>query len=468
MSGLSIHFHGGVGEIGGNKFLIYDKKAGIKIYLDFGKNFNVSRKYYEFPFTYPESIEELISIGAIPEQPSIYTRFNREDFKRGFRVEDEKETDLNAVIISHAHLDHYGHVSLINRRVPIYAGECAINIIHAVNSLIYSKRSPEVFYDGLHLVSFRTGKHIDINRGKDSIVIEPIHVDHSIPGAYGFMIHTSIGTIVYTGDFRNHGPQSRMTEEFIQTLEKENIKILLIEGTHINYSETLSEKDVYLKLLDLVERAREGLVIIDFSRSDLDRFSTVFRTAIKTDRILVIDAKRYKILKAIFSSRGIRARDSDLDSSRIMILDEKKKRLSAGEKEVLSEIPDDKKVTFDEIKRNPEKYIFTVAFGGIKEIRTLKPPSGSIFVLSSSEPVSEEREISFEKLLNWLEHFGIASYHIHSSGHATPLDIKSFIERIDPYLIIPIHTEHPKLFRNFIGNAKWFIPTSVGSRLNIS
>jgi len=467
MTSLSIYFHGGVGEIGGNKFLIHDKNARIKIYLDFGKNFNVSRKYYEFPFTYPESIEELISIGAIPDTPSIYTRFRKEDFRKGFRIEEERDTDLDAVLISHAHLDHYGHISLINRKVPIYAGECAINIISAMNSLIYSKTSPELFYDGLKLISFRTGKHIDINKGIDGIVIEPIHVDHSIPGAYGFMLHTSIGTIAYTGDFRNHGPQNKMTEEFIQILERENIKILLIEGTHINYSGTLSEKDVYLKLLDLVERSRKGLVIIDFSRSDLDRFSTVFRTAIKTGRILVIDAKRYRILKAIFSSKGIKISDVDLDSSKIMILDEKKKRLSLGEREVLSEIPDDRKISFDKIKKNPEKYIFTVVFGGIREIRTLKPPSGSIFVLSSSEPVSEEREISFEKLLNWLEHFGIASYHIHSSGHATPLDIKSLIERVDPHLIVPIHTEHPKLFRNFIGNARWFLPTSTDSRLDI-
>ncbi len=467
MARLSIFFHGGVGEIGGNKFLINDEESNVRLYLDFGKNFNISRKYYEFPFTYPESIEELISIGAIPDLPSIYTSFKKEDFRKGISVEKEKETNLNAVIISHAHLDHYGHISLLNRRVPIYAGECAINIISAMNSLIYSKPSPEFFYDGLNLIPFRTGKKIYIESRVSEIEIDPIHVDHSVPGAYGFILHTSVGAIAYTGDFRMHGPQSSMTEDFIRSLEKEDIKILLTEGTHINYSGTLSEQDVFYKLLDLVKQARRGLVIVDFSRSDIDRFSTVLKTAVETNRILVISPKRYRILRAILSSSGIRTSNIDLESENIMILNESKRRLSTGEKEVLQEIPDDKKITFDDIKRNPDQYIFTVVFGGIKEIRNLKPPPGSIFILSSSEPVNEEREISFEKLLNWLEHFGVASYHIHSSGHATPLDIKSLIERSDPEIIVPIHTEHPKLFRRFIGNYKWFIPASIDSRLDI-
>ena len=97
----------------------------------------------------------------------------------------------------------------------------------------------------------------------------------------------------------------------------------------------------------------------------------------------------------------------------------------------------------------------------------MRPPAGSVYILSSSEPVNEEREISFEKLLNWLEHFGVAAYHIHSSGHATPLDIRELIERADPEIAIPVHTEHPVLLRNFISRIKWMIPESKGARIEI-
>lgn len=39
-----------------------------------------------------------------------------------------------------------------------------------------------------------------------------MHVDHSIPGAYGFIIHTSGGTIASSGDVRLHGTRPQMTE----------------------------------------------------------------------------------------------------------------------------------------------------------------------------------------------------------------------------------------------------------------
>jgi ribonuclease J len=43
--------------------------------------------------------------------------------------------------------------------------------------------------------TFRTGSKLKIS----SLEVCPIHVDHSIPGAYGFIIYTSAGTLVYTG-----------------------------------------------------------------------------------------------------------------------------------------------------------------------------------------------------------------------------------------------------------------------------
>jgi ribonuclease J len=63
--------------------------------------------------------------------------------------------------------------------------------------------------------SFRTGCKIEI----DNLTVKPIHVDHSILGAYGFLIHSSCGTIVYFGDFRDHGAKPEMTREFVTLLQ---------------------------------------------------------------------------------------------------------------------------------------------------------------------------------------------------------------------------------------------------------
>jgi len=466
-SSITLAFFGGINEIGGNKILLADRNSGVKIFLDFGKSFELSRKFYEFPFTYPETISELISIGAVPPDNSLYTRLTRKDFKaKEIDKSLEVEPSVNAVFISHAHLDHYGYISLLNRKIPIFLGECTRNIVNAASKLIYQQRSPEQFYDGLRLNAFRTNEKIVITGSSGEIVVEPVHVDHSIPGAYGFIVHTSTCSIAYTGDFRKHGPQKFLTEDFIKKLESEDIKVLITEGTHAQYSEKSSEMEVAEKVRDVVEDTK-NLIIADFSRSDLDRFVTFYHVARRTKRRLVIDAKRYRIISAILETPGILASDIDLNSDIIALLDEEKKHLTSGEKEVLEIVSEEKRVKLDEIRKNPEKFIFTVVFGGARDIKKLKPPAGSIYLLSSSEPVHEEREISFEKLLNWLEHFGVAVYHIHASGHATPLDIKELIERADPEIVIPIHTERPITLRNFVNKGKWIIPKGYGSKIEI-
>ena len=77
--------------------------------------------------------------------------------------------------------------------------------------------------------TFRTGDKLSIG----SLEVEPIHVDHSVPGAYGFIIYTSVGPIGYTGDIRLHGTVPQMTRDFIERTKNEKLIALIMEGTRI-------------------------------------------------------------------------------------------------------------------------------------------------------------------------------------------------------------------------------------------
>ena len=75
--------------------------------------------------------------------------------------------------------------------------------------------------------TFRSGKKFKVG----SLEVEPIHVDHSVPGAYGFILYTSEGPIAYTGDIRLHGTVPKMTRDFIERVKGKKVVALIIEGT---------------------------------------------------------------------------------------------------------------------------------------------------------------------------------------------------------------------------------------------
>ena len=443
---------GGVEEIGGNKILIDDKGYDVRIFLDFGKSFEISRRYYEIPFTRPSSIEELISVGSIPDITNLYTvacditkasREKRKKWKSEDYSEEEPEPPVDAIFISHPHLDHYGHISLLNRKIPIYLGECTEKIVKA--RMETSTLSLETNYFHLNFNTFRSGDKIRIH----SLEIEPVHVDHSVPGAYGFLIHSSEGTIVYTGDFRMHGHASHLTQEFKdKILDEGPPEILICEGTHIDKSTISNENEVREKVSKIVE-TYEDLIIADFNMTDFDRFRTFLRVARESQRNVVLSTRQYFVLSTMNNCKGLETPCLE-KSEDILVFDPQKKRYSSWEKKILENLRQKGRViSYGEIRRKGQKFIFCTSIDSITQVKQLKPPEGSLYILSTSEPFNEEKELSFEKLLNWLEFYGLSMIHVHSSGHAGPLEIRKFLKDTSPRRLIPIHTEKPMQFKRY-------------------
>jgi len=63
-------------------------------------------------------------------------------------------------------------------------------------------------------------------------------------------------------------------------------------------------------------------------------------------------------------------------------------------------------------------------------------------------------ELDYEKLVNWLGHYGLPQYHVHVSGHIMPLQLRNVLKEINAAQIFPVHTENAELFAKFTSDLK--------------
>jgi len=281
-----------------------------------------------------------------------------------------------------------------------------------------------------------------------SIEVTPCHVDHSIPGAYGFILRTSKGTIVYTADFRVHGTKPQLTSDFVSLASKSDPDILLAEGTNILGGEVTSEAEVGTKLNYLVSNTK-SLALANFSNVDVDRIRTFFEVAKENGRVLAISLKQAYLLNQLASDPNLKLPNTLGKSEGIAVFRRGKKRYYDWEEEVMEKA---RTIDSDELRKHQEKFVVAFSMPDFKELVDIRPNAGSIFVLSTSEPFNEEQEFEFERLRNWLDHFGLPMYHVHCSGHIMPSELKASIEQINPRKLFPIHTEYPSLYAKYVSD----------------
>ncbi|HUT17107.1 MAG TPA: MBL fold metallo-hydrolase [Acidobacteriota bacterium] len=427
----TLTFYGGVDEIGGNKILLQDRDT--RVFFDFGMSFAMKKQFYSPPFLSPRSEKSLQELGILPQITGVY-KF------------DQSPPEVDAVFISHGHLDHCAYLSFIKREIPVYCGETTQIILQALSEI--RRADLEFSVSDIEFKAFRTGKKIVV----DSLEVEPFHVDHSVPGAYGFVIHTSNGTVAYTGDFRDHGAKPEMTRDFVENAKKAKPTAIITEATNMTGATVSSEAEVEGKLNNIVAGA-DGIVLADFGYSDVDRLNSFFHIVKKNQRCLAVSLKQAYLLDALRKDKGLRV--PALDDESMLIFRKSQKRFDKWESQLIERYDKQNKI-FDvfEVSKQQCKVILALSFYDFEELVPLQPAAGSCYVLSASEPFNEEMEIDYERLVNWLRHYGLPQYHVHVSGHIMPLQLKATLKEINAKRIFPVHTESADLFAKFMRDLK--------------
>ncbi len=440
MKDARLTFYGGINQIGGNKILLEDR--GTRVFFDFGMSFADEAQYF-CGYLAPRNVNragDYLEFNLLPRINGLYAK----DMIKNTKIRYE-EPRFDAVFLSHPHMDHIGYLPFIDENIPIHCGECTKTIIDAI------QQSGRINLGEHELRTFRTGK-----RGKiDALTIEPIHVDHSIPGAYGFIIHTSEGSIVYSGDYRLHGPMSHMTKEFAEKAAQTDPTTMISEGTRVCPEEEQvihSEGRVKAESNRIVANASSKPVVVAFYGRDIDRFKTFYEVAKENDRKLVIPIKLAHLLRALKSDPVLKIPDVMGDDNILFY----KKRKKTGEfvesdyyvweRPFLA-----KAVSYDYVHENQSELVFNLDLTGFTELIDVRPSGGGHFIHSMSEPFSEE-DIGVDVMNNWLRHFGLQFHQIHASGHCPSKDLAQIINRVNPKRLVPIHTEHPELFKKLFKN----------------
>lgn len=171
---------------------------------------------------------DLFEFGLLPKLKGLY----RTDYGKHMDFDNSKEPSCDAIILTHAHLDHAAYLHYLRPDIPVYCSEPTKLILQGLqdtggkeeyltfkkNFQLYKNNKGEMSrlkgedaQEPRHYFIFENKKHFTL----DSIEVEPLAVDHSVPGVTAFILHTSKGSIAYTADVRYHGRRANDTEAFV-------------------------------------------------------------------------------------------------------------------------------------------------------------------------------------------------------------------------------------------------------------
>jgi ribonuclease J len=450
---VSISFHGGVGEIGGNKILLED--GDTKIWLDFGQTFTMGEEYYA-GWLKPRNqsiLKDLFEFKLLPEKGGLYDP----ELLTCTTVE-ESEPRFDGVLLSHAHSDHVNHVSYMDPRIPVYLGSGTRLFMEAME-----KTSAFARYGKRDYRCFRTGDRFRVG----DVEVEPIHVDHSIPGAYGYILHTSEGAVVYTGDLRAHGTRAEMTDEFLEAAERVKPVVMISEGTRmvsVEKRRNMSEPGVLAGVREVCGGAGGCLVLFTHGPRDMDRLRTFYTASVECGRRLVVDTKTAHLLMRLVEDEHLDLPDPRTDDS-VGVYYRKKRSGSYIEKDYYrwERAFMDRMVTSKDLKADPGCYSVNIGFTAFGELIDIKPEAGTPFIYSMSEAFGEE-DLEERVMHNWLNHFNLEYIQLHASGHLSRSELVEAIQRVNPGILYPVHTEAPELFKEHFSNA---IPPEIAQTYEV-
>lgn len=341
------------------------------------------------------------------------------------RPEDRKqylpkiEGHIDAVFISHYHLDHHGLVSEIDPSIPVYVSAGTAKMF-GINSVFL--RMPKV--ENLRIINTKTLIIVG------DIKITAFTVDHSAYDAMAFLIEAEGKKILYSGDIRTHGVKGSLYKNLPQ-----NVDYLILEGTNIGKPEGRSktEKEIKDQFVKLFKKYPDRINYVWSSGQNIDRLVQIYSASLKTGRTFVADLYVANVLYEIHLLNANIPSPYSHPNFRVWYVKYEK----LNENENLAYRLKRFKIKSKEISESPEKYIVVIRPSLLKYIQKINAAQANVVTsIWKDYEIRTENEAFFD----WVDRKGYKRTHYHTSGHADQVGLKLIVAHISPKAIFPIHT----------------------------
>ena len=326
---------------------------------------------------------------------------------------------VKGFFITHGHEDHIGALPYVLKEinVPVYGTKLTMAIIdHKLEE-----------YDMLHTTKRKVvsyGQHINLGCFR----VEFIRTNHSIQDAAALAIHTPVGIVIHTGDFKiDYTPVFGDAIDLARfgELGKKGVLALMCDSTNAERKGfTQSEKVVGKTLDNIFAEHNKGRIIIATFASNVDRVQQIINSADKFGRKVAIEGRSMVTIISLAAELGY----LKLPENILVDVDQ------------LNNYPDEQAVIITTGSQGESMAALSRIAAGIHRKISIRPNDTIVF---SSNPIPGN-EKSITTVINELMLLGadVIFQDVHVSGHACQEDIKLIYSLVNPLYAIPIHGEY--------------------------
>ncbi len=330
---------------------------------------------------------------------------------------------LRGMFITHGHEDHIGSIPYCMQQV-----NCPIHATAMTNGLIRLKLEEHKIADKVKLITHKPGDVVKAG----CFSVEFIHVNHSIADAVAFAIHTPVGTVIMTGDFKiDPTAKDGMTDlARLGELGNQGVLALLADSTNVERPGYTPSENTVTESLDRQFKNCDQRIIVTTFASNMHRIQTVLSTAHRYGRKVAVTGRSMENMLKVAQELGYIKVPAGL------IVD-----LNA-----VKSLPKNKIVIVSTGSQGENmSALYRMAFSTHKQIDIV---SGDRIIISASAIPGNEKAVS--KIINELYRKGAdvvyeKSEGLHVSGHACQEELKLIHALCKPRFFIPVHGEQRHL-----------------------